>query len=141
MMMADSHRLRSRTAGCLRGREAMTPHAGSAPLYQLHGPQPITYTFQQKRDRFSLRQFNHLDFISQFNTDIRYVSGQDNVLADVLSLASNPSLLRHHTTRWPHCRTLTTNCEHILASKTALRHEKQQQAINLNCRTLDRRQV
>jgi hypothetical protein len=30
-----------------------------------------------------------------------------------LSLASNPSLLYHHTTRWPHRRPLTTNCEHF----------------------------
>jgi cleavage and polyadenylation specificity factor subunit 1 len=25
---------------------------------------PITYTFQQKRDKSSPRQFNHLDFIA-----------------------------------------------------------------------------
>jgi cleavage and polyadenylation specificity factor subunit 1 len=46
---------------------------------------PITYAFQQKRDKCSLRQFNHLDFVSQFTTDIRHISGQDNVVADALS--------------------------------------------------------
>jgi cleavage and polyadenylation specificity factor subunit 1 len=46
---------------------------------------PITYAFQQKRDKCSPRQFNHLDFISQFTTDVRHISGQDNVVADVLS--------------------------------------------------------
>jgi cleavage and polyadenylation specificity factor subunit 1 len=43
---------------------------------------PITYAFQQKRYKCSLRQFNHLDFISQFSTDVRHISGQDNVVAD-----------------------------------------------------------
>jgi hypothetical protein len=28
------------------------------------------------------RQFNHLDFIAQFTTDIRHISGQNNVVAD-----------------------------------------------------------
>jgi cleavage and polyadenylation specificity factor subunit 1 len=31
---------------------------------------PITYAFQQKRDRCSPRQFNHLDFVAKFTTDI-----------------------------------------------------------------------
>jgi cleavage and polyadenylation specificity factor subunit 1 len=46
---------------------------------------PITYAFQQKRDKCSPRQFNHLDFIAQFTTDVRHISGQDNVVADTLS--------------------------------------------------------
>ncbi|GFX21415.1 uncharacterized protein K02A2.6 [Trichonephila clavipes] len=33
----------------------------------------------------SLRQLRHLDFISQFSTDIRHVSGSDNSMADALS--------------------------------------------------------
>jgi len=33
----------------------------------------------------SQRQFNHLDFVSQFTADIRHVSVQDNVVADALS--------------------------------------------------------
>jgi cleavage and polyadenylation specificity factor subunit 1 len=45
----------------------------------------ITYTFQQKRDKCSPRQFNHLDFVTQFTTDIRHISGQGNVVADALS--------------------------------------------------------
>jgi hypothetical protein len=35
---------------------------------------PITYAFQQKRDKCSPRQFNHLDFVSHFTTDIRHIS-------------------------------------------------------------------
>jgi hypothetical protein len=34
-------------------------------------------------------------------------------LSQTFSLASNPSLLYHPTTRWPHRRTPTTNCEHF----------------------------
>jgi hypothetical protein len=46
---------------------------------------PLTYAFSQRRDNCSPRQFKHLVFISQFTTDIRYISGQDNVVADALS--------------------------------------------------------
>jgi cleavage and polyadenylation specificity factor subunit 1 len=46
---------------------------------------PLTFAFYQTRDKCSPRQFNHLDFISQFTTDIRYISGQDNIVADALS--------------------------------------------------------
>jgi cleavage and polyadenylation specificity factor subunit 1 len=48
---------------------------------------PLTYTFKQRRDICSPRQFNHLDFIAQFTTDIdiRHISGQDSVVADALS--------------------------------------------------------
>jgi hypothetical protein len=45
---------------------------------------PITYEFQQKRDKCSPRQFKQLDFVAQFMTDIRHISGQD-VVADALS--------------------------------------------------------
>jgi cleavage and polyadenylation specificity factor subunit 1 len=46
---------------------------------------PITFAFQQKRDKCSPRQFNHLDSIAQLTTDVRHISGQDNVVADALS--------------------------------------------------------
>jgi hypothetical protein len=46
---------------------------------------PLIYAFSQRRDKCSPRQFNHLDFISQFTTDIRHISGQNNVVADALS--------------------------------------------------------
>jgi cleavage and polyadenylation specificity factor subunit 1 len=46
---------------------------------------PLTFAFNQKRDRCSPRQFNHLDYISQFTTDIRHISGRENVVADTLS--------------------------------------------------------
>lgn len=46
---------------------------------------PLVYAFQQSLDKASPRQARHLDFIGQFTTDIRYVVGQDNVTADLLS--------------------------------------------------------
>lgn len=46
---------------------------------------PITYAFAKKSSQCSPRQFRHLDFISQFTTDIRHISGSDNVVADALS--------------------------------------------------------
>jgi cleavage and polyadenylation specificity factor subunit 1 len=39
---------------------------------------------QPKRDKFSPRQLNHLDFVAQFTTDIGPICGQDNV-AEALS--------------------------------------------------------
>jgi hypothetical protein len=45
---------------------------------------PLVFAFQQKRDYCSPRQFNQLDFISQFTTDIRHIPGQD-VVMDALS--------------------------------------------------------
>jgi hypothetical protein len=73
----------------------------------------ITYSFQQKQDKCSPRQINHLDFIAQLTTDIRHISGQDNIVADALSLAMSPSPCHHLTTHWQHCRTATTNLEHV----------------------------
>lgn len=46
---------------------------------------PLTFAFSTKRDKCSPRQFRYLDFISQFSTDIRYVSGPQNIVADALS--------------------------------------------------------
>ena len=46
---------------------------------------PIIYAFRKKNQQCSPRQFRHLDFISQFTTDIRHISGEDNIVADALS--------------------------------------------------------
>ena len=50
---------------------------------------PLTYAFQQRRDKCSPRPFRHLKYIGQFSTDFRHVSGQDNVVADTLSRANS----------------------------------------------------
>lgn len=46
---------------------------------------PLVFAFKQKPEKCSPRQFNHLDFISQFSTDIRHIAGADNIVADMLS--------------------------------------------------------
>lgn len=46
---------------------------------------PLTYAFTTRRDSCSPRQYRYLDYIAQFSTDIRYIPGKDNVVADTLS--------------------------------------------------------
>lgn len=52
-------------------------------LYVDH--KPLTFAFQQKHDKCSPRRLRQLDFISQFTTDIRYLPGKFNAVADSLS--------------------------------------------------------
>lgn len=46
---------------------------------------PLTFAFNSHKGNCSPRQFRHLDFISQFTTDIKHISGKDNIVADTLS--------------------------------------------------------
>lgn len=46
---------------------------------------PLTYAMAQNPLKSSPRQARHLEFISQFTTDIRHISGKDNIVADALS--------------------------------------------------------
>lgn len=46
---------------------------------------PLIYAFSQKLEKTPPRRGRHLDFISQFTTDIRHVCGKDNEIADLLS--------------------------------------------------------
>lgn len=46
---------------------------------------PLTFAFRQQSDKASPRQLRHLDYIGQFTTDIRHVSGKENIVADALS--------------------------------------------------------
>ena len=46
---------------------------------------PLTYAIATPSERHSPRQIRHLDLISQFTTDIHFVKGKDNVVADALS--------------------------------------------------------
>ena len=47
---------------------------------------PLTYAFRQKLEECWPRQFRYLDYIGQFSTDIRYIKGLNNNVADALSL-------------------------------------------------------
>lgn len=46
---------------------------------------PLTFAFRTRRDQCSPRQFRYLDLIGQYTTDIQYIAGRDNVVADSLS--------------------------------------------------------
>ncbi|KAL1446948.1 hypothetical protein WDU94_003629 [Cyamophila willieti] len=57
---------------------------------------PLSFAFRQNSERSSPRQHRHLDFIGQFTTDIQYVSGSQNLPADLCSRISEisaPSLV------------------------------------------------
>lgn len=46
---------------------------------------PLTTTYLNNKATYTPRQLRHIDFISEFTTDIRYVRGEDNAPADALS--------------------------------------------------------
>jgi hypothetical protein len=46
---------------------------------------PLTFAFKQSLDKATPLQIRYLDYISQFTTEVRHISGKDNVVADMLS--------------------------------------------------------
>ena len=46
---------------------------------------PLTFALTSKPSQHTPRQVHHLDYISQFTTDIRHIKGEDNPVADTLS--------------------------------------------------------
>ncbi|UYV65712.1 hypothetical protein LAZ67_3005199 [Cordylochernes scorpioides] len=46
---------------------------------------PLIYAFKQKNEKASPKKLRHLQYISQFTTDIKYIKGTDNIVADALS--------------------------------------------------------
>ncbi|GFV32543.1 transposon Tf2-6 polyprotein [Trichonephila clavipes] len=46
---------------------------------------PLIYAFQQKADKCSPCQLRHLNFISQFSTNMQHVPGTQNLVVDALS--------------------------------------------------------
>ncbi|CAI2734035.1 unnamed protein product [Schistosoma spindalis] len=46
---------------------------------------PLTYALHTKSDRYSPRECRHLDYISQFTTDLRHIKSESNYVADALS--------------------------------------------------------
>ncbi|CAK1581092.1 unnamed protein product [Parnassius mnemosyne] len=57
--------------------------ARSFTLFTDH--KPLISAFNKNSQNLSPRQFRYLDYISQFTTDIRYIKGDDNIVADTLS--------------------------------------------------------
>ncbi|GBN10792.1 Transposon Tf2-11 polyprotein [Araneus ventricosus] len=54
---------------------------------------PLIFAFKQKNDKASPRQLRHLQYISQFTTDIQHISGKDNIVADTLSRMEEVSVI------------------------------------------------
>jgi cleavage and polyadenylation specificity factor subunit 1 len=54
---------------------------------------PIIYAFLQKPDKASPRQCRQLQYISEFTTDIQYITGENNVIADTLSRIEEIALI------------------------------------------------
>ncbi|GBO03169.1 Transposon Ty3-I Gag-Pol polyprotein [Araneus ventricosus] len=49
------------------------------------GHKTLMFAFQQKNEKASPRQLRHLQYISEFSTDIRHIGGKENIVADSLS--------------------------------------------------------
>ncbi len=62
-------------------------------FYVLTDHKPLTFALNSRSDRYSPRQVRHLDYISQFTSNIRHVNGVDNVVADALSRIETNALL------------------------------------------------
>ena len=56
---------------------------------------PLTYALNTRSDKHSPRQARHLDYISQFTTDLRHVKGTLNVVADALSRMEANAITTH----------------------------------------------
>lgn len=57
---------------------------------------PLTFAFTKSSDNATPRQIRQLDFLAQFTSDIRHISGKDNIVADSLSRISTitcPSII------------------------------------------------
>ncbi|BHF71773.1 hypothetical protein SprV_0401483300 [Sparganum proliferum] len=59
---------------------------------------PSTFAFRSHSDKYNPREIAHLDYISQFTTDIRHIDGTKNDVADILSRPSLSSLQLSHGT-------------------------------------------
>lgn len=46
---------------------------------------PICFSFHTRKENCTPRQYRYMDYIAQFTTDIRHISGKDNIVADTLS--------------------------------------------------------
>ncbi|BHF71785.1 hypothetical protein SprV_0401484500 [Sparganum proliferum] len=54
---------------------------------------PLTFAIRSHSDKYNPGEISHLDYISQFTTDIRHIDGPKNAVADMLS---RPSLSAFH---------------------------------------------
>lgn len=62
-----------------------------ATIYTDH--KPLVHAFSQRREKLPPAQLNQLSFISEFTTDVVYIKGTDNIVADAFSRVDAISLL------------------------------------------------
>lgn len=58
---------------------------------------PLLHMFNKNFEQCTPRQLRHIDFIGQFTSDIRHISGNDNVIADMLSRIENTEVSEIHS--------------------------------------------
>lgn len=84
---------------------------------------PLTFAFTSRKENCSPRQFRYLDFISQFSTDVRHISGKDNVVADTLSRVEEIAL-PVDPDRLAAAQSSDPELQHLLGGTTSLRLSK-----------------
>ena len=78
---------------------------------------PLVDAISKVTDPWSARQQRHLSFISEFTTDLRHLSGKDNVVADCLSRAPLDSVsVGIDYVAMAHAQ----NCDEVQSYKTAI---------------------
>nr|VZI02460.1 unnamed protein product [Spirometra erinaceieuropaei] len=78
-----------------RGR---TRHLDCTDVTVFADHKPLTFALRSHYDKYNPREITHLDYISQFTTDIRHIDGTNNEVADMLSRPSLSSLQLSHGT-------------------------------------------
>lgn len=85
---------------------------------------PLTYAFNQNLDKCSPRQFRHLDYIGQFTSDIRYIKGPDNNVADALPRIETIGKSVDHRTLAAAQENDTELCEIVNSDTSALQRKR-----------------
>ncbi|ROT69405.1 integrase core domain protein [Penaeus vannamei] len=67
------------------GKELLAAYSAAKEFHILTDQKPLTFALHSRTRRQSPREERHLDFISQFTTDICHIRGSDNEAADALS--------------------------------------------------------
>ena len=60
-------------------------HVEGRPFHIITDHKPLTYAIRSRSPRQNPREVRHLDYLAQFTSDIRHVSGVNNQAADALS--------------------------------------------------------